>query len=149
MFDTNEYRKDGSFLMLDEQNTAVLFPPSPYGIYFDLKTDRFQLEEATRSGSFSSPNMRAGPADCIPTTAITRFIIARRARYSRRWGYRSSSRMTMPTYSRGPTPISSSRCSTGAASLIRRCSCRCSVTGWGCLMSGRRQSSAGSQTTSI
>ena len=38
--------------MPDEQNTAAIFPPSPYGIYFELKTDRFQLEEATRSGSF-------------------------------------------------------------------------------------------------
>lgn len=41
--------------MTDEQtrqDTAAIFPPSPYGIYFDLKTDHFQLEEATRSGSF-------------------------------------------------------------------------------------------------
>lgn len=28
------------------------FPPSPYGTYFELKTNHFQLEEATRSGSF-------------------------------------------------------------------------------------------------
>ena len=33
-------------------DTVTVFPPSPYGICFDLKTDRFQLEEATRSGSF-------------------------------------------------------------------------------------------------
>lgn len=26
------------------------FPPSPYGTYFELKTNHFQLEEATRSG---------------------------------------------------------------------------------------------------
>ena len=41
--------------MSDKQNvsdTVTVFPPSPYGICFDLKTDRFQLEEATRSGSF-------------------------------------------------------------------------------------------------
>lgn len=33
-------------------DTVTVLPPSPYGICFDLKTDRFQLEEATRSGSF-------------------------------------------------------------------------------------------------
>lgn len=41
--------------MSEKQNvsdTVTVFPPSPYGICFDLKTDRFQLEEATRSGSF-------------------------------------------------------------------------------------------------
>ena len=29
------------------------FPPSPYGTYFELKSNHFQLEEATRSGSFA------------------------------------------------------------------------------------------------
>ena len=41
--------------MSEKQNasdTVTVLPPSPYGIRFDLKTDRFQLEEATRSGSF-------------------------------------------------------------------------------------------------
>ena len=41
--------------MSEKQNasdTVTVLPPSPYGICFDLKTDRFQLEEATRSGSF-------------------------------------------------------------------------------------------------
>lgn len=41
--------------MSEKQNasdTVTVIPPSPYGICFDLKTDRFQLEEATRSGSF-------------------------------------------------------------------------------------------------
>ena len=38
--------------MSEKQNasdTVTVLPPSPYGICFDLKTDRFQLEEATRS----------------------------------------------------------------------------------------------------
>lgn len=41
--------------MSEKQNasdTVTVLPPSPYGICFDLKTDHFQLEEATRSGSF-------------------------------------------------------------------------------------------------
>ena len=41
--------------MSEKQNasdTVTVLPPSPYGICFNLKTDRFQLEEATRSGSF-------------------------------------------------------------------------------------------------
>lgn len=41
---------------MDTNNTknsqTYEFPPSPYGTYFELKTNHFQLEEATRSGSF-------------------------------------------------------------------------------------------------
>ena len=41
---------------MDTNNTknsqTYEFPPSPYVTYFELKTNHFQLEEATRSGSF-------------------------------------------------------------------------------------------------
>ena len=41
--------------MSEKQNasdTVTVLPPSPYGICFDLKTDRFQLEEATAQRLF-------------------------------------------------------------------------------------------------
>ena len=52
-------------------DTVTVLPPSPYGICFDLKTDRFQLEETTRSGSFDMKYRHSIP--------LMKFIIFQKA----------------------------------------------------------------------